>query len=290
MWIEERTKRSPLYTGPLYAGALAAALLAVGVHAAAGKHDQDPKGHDITPTGLTPQYPAGFNCSPLTSLYASWIDIDGSRRREAHAGVDGGRLGDGIVAPGPGTVVAAWHANWGWGREGALLISHTRAELNLTDGPELYFSEFDHLNYRDIARFDRGQKIARGERLARVFRPGGREVYLPEVHWEVWEVADDDLTWRENKFGGQYWVNQSARLIDPLSMLARDTPPSEDGSVALVPFVEGRDYGEFRGFTYILPCRVTMNKPSAIPADQQRLHLATANFATGCNSCKERIP
>ena len=57
------------------------------------------KGYDITKTGLTPRYPSGMSCSPLTSFYASWDDVDGTRRDEAHSGVDGGRLGDAIIAP-----------------------------------------------------------------------------------------------------------------------------------------------------------------------------------------------
>ena len=88
---------------------------------AKSRGDIDLKGYDIKPTGLRPQYPAGF-CSPLTSLYASWIDVDGTRRTEAHSGVDGGRLDDPILAPGPGTIRAVWQADWGWGNEGALLI------------------------------------------------------------------------------------------------------------------------------------------------------------------------
>jgi len=214
------------------------------------------KGYDITPTGLTPIYPPGFKCSQLTSLYASWIDVDGTRRKEIHSGVDGGRLGDWILAPGPGTVRAMWQANWGWGPEGALVISHMRHDLNLGDGPEHYFSEFDHLEYEEIKHFHPGQKIARGQELARVFRPGGKEEYLPEVHWEVWEIGpNDNLSWSTNKFGGRYWTNESARLIDPLYMLSRERPPESDGGVVLTPFLKERRYDEFRGFTYILPCR-----------------------------------
>jgi hypothetical protein len=241
-------------------GALAIVLLAaVGTNAMTGQNEL--KGYDIRPTGLTPIYPPGFNCSPLTSLYASWIDVDGTQRKEAHSGVDGGRLGDWILAPGPGTIRAIWEANWGWGPEGALMISHTRQDLNLSDEPGLYFSEFDHLRYEEIRHFHAGQKIARGQKLARVFRPGGKEEYLPEVHWEVWEIGShDDLTWSTNASGGKYWINESARLIDPLYMLSRDRPPQPDGGVVLTPFLEGRDYTEFRGFTYILPCRPIIRK------------------------------
>jgi hypothetical protein len=240
-----------------WVGLRAFAILLLGVVGtnAMNWQSQELKGYDITPTGLTPIYPPGFICSQLTSLYASWIDVDGTRRNEIHSGVDGGRLGDWILAPGPGAVRAMWQADWGWGPEGALVISHTRHDLNLSDGPELYFSEFDHLSHEEIKHFYPGQKIARGQELARVSRPGGKEEYLPEVHWEVWEIGpNDNLTWSTNKFGGQYWINESARLIDPLYMLSRERPPERDGGVVLTPFLKGRRYTDFRGFTYILPC------------------------------------
>lgn len=220
------------------------------------KSDLDLKGYGITTTGLKPDYPAGFACSRLTSLYASWIDVDGSRRDEPHSGVDGGRLGDPILAPGDGTVHAVWHADWGWGPEGALLIVHDRAQLNLTDGPEFYFSEFDHLKYADINHLKVGDKVTRGEQLANVFLPGGHKEYLPEVHWEVWELENNTaLSWRKNKVGGAFWTNDTARLIDPLYMLSRNSPPHDAGGVALTPFFAGQDYSTFRGFTYILPCQ-----------------------------------
>lgn len=221
---------------------------------AKSKGDVGSKGYDITPTGLKPQYPEGYECSPLTSLYASWIDVDGSLRDEPHSGVDGGRLGDSILAPGPGVVRAMWHADWGWGAEGALLIKHTGFDLNLGKERPFYYSEFDHLRFDEISHFKPGEPIARGQVLAHVFRPGGNDEYLPEVHWEVWEIDEDELSWKINKSGGPYWINESARLIDPLYLLSRNSPPDAAGGVLLTPFVAGRDYRDFRGFTYILPC------------------------------------
>jgi murein DD-endopeptidase MepM/ murein hydrolase activator NlpD len=175
-------------------------------------------------------------------------------------------LGEAILAPAPGIVVAAWKANWGWGNEGALLIRHTRDDLQLAGGPEYYYSEFDHLKYDDIRSIAEGQHVRRGEKLATVSTPGGNSRYLPEVHWEVWEIDDDSATtWRTNRFKGRYWTNSTGRLIDPLYMMARDTPPDEDGSVEIPVYEAGRDYREFRGFTYILPCTKT---PSREPAQQ----------------------
>ncbi len=212
------------------------------------------KGYGVTSTGLKPVYPADFRCSPIISPYASWIDVDGTRRDEIHSGVDVGRLGEWIISPAGGTVRAVWKADWQWGSEGALLIMHDRRDVGLKSGPKYYFSEFDHLDYEAIRHFKVGQRIERGEKLARVTRPGGNESYLPEVHWEVWEVDNDNLTWRTNKYGAADWWNESAALIDPLYMLGLDEPPEDGTSVKITPFVEGEDYSEFRGFTYILPC------------------------------------
>jgi murein DD-endopeptidase MepM/ murein hydrolase activator NlpD len=213
------------------------------------------EGYDLHKTGLIPRYPDGHNCSPLTSLYASWDDVDGTKRNEPHSGVDGGRLGDPILAPAPGSIRAAWKANWGWGEEGALLLRHTREELGLKDGPEFFYSEFDHLRLRDAQSFTAGDRIVRGQQLATVYRPGGNPKYLPEVHWEVWELSDDvATTWHLNKYRGRYWLNPTAHLVDPLYMLSRNLPPRADGSVLIQPFSNSTDYATFKGFTYILPC------------------------------------
>lgn len=208
----------------------------------------------VTPSGLKAIYPAGFDCTRIASSYASWIDVDGTRRDEIHTGVDVGRLGEWVLAPASGTVRAVWKANWKWGSEGALLIRHDRSDLNLTGGPEFYYSEFDHLDFDEIKHFSAGQKVERGQRLARVMHPGENETYLPEVHWEVWKADHDNLTWRTNRYGAPDWWNDSAELVDPLSMLALNRPPADGKSVEIFPFVKSKDYDGFRGFTYIMPC------------------------------------
>lgn len=204
---------------------------------------------------LTPDYPLDRDCSPLTSLFSSWDDIDGSKRDEPHTGVDGGRLGDPILAPAPGEVMAVWHANWGWGLEGALMLRHSKEDLGLTEGPDFYYSEFDHLRYDEIRHIREGKKVRRGEVLAHVFRPGGDPKYLPEVHWEVWSIDDDDATdWDENDDGTLYWTNATGHLLDPLHMVSLNAASRHDHSVLITPFDARRDYRGFRGFTYILPC------------------------------------
>lgn len=212
---------------------------------------------------LRPNYPAGKTCSPITSLFSSWNDVDGTKRDEPHSGIDAGRLGDPILAPAPGTVIAVWRADWGWGDEGALMIRHDRAELGLESGLDFYYSEFDHLRYGDLRSLKVGQRVNRGKRLAKVFRPGGDDSYLPEVHWEVWSIADDSAThWETNEYGRRYWRNPTGHLVDPVFMMSLNAPPKGDNSVDIVPFEKGKDYRGFRGFTYILPC-IDKKKPRA---------------------------
>lgn len=204
---------------------------------------------------VSPQYPKNAWCSPLTSLYGSWTDLDGSRRKMAHTGVDGGRLGEWITAPANGRVKAVWRANWGVGREGALLIVHTREDLNLTGGAPYYYSEFDHLNYEEIKAFKVGQKIKRGQRLARVWRPGGKSRYLPEVHWEVWEVWRDRLVWKKNRYKAPVWQNKRARLVDPVSMLHLNVRTDTNSTAGITPPYQCGNRRACRGFSYILPCK-----------------------------------
>jgi murein DD-endopeptidase MepM/ murein hydrolase activator NlpD len=239
----------------------AAALLFLAASGFAAAHFLDDgadgvkKGYDIRKSNLVPVYPKGYECSPLTSLYASWKDIDGGDRDEAHSGVDGGRLGEQILAPAPGTVRAVWEADWRWGKEGALLISHTAADLNLHGASPIYYTAYDHLKYDEVKHLKVGQKVLRGQPLAHVYRPGGHKKFLPEVHWEVWEVEADELNWKTNKYGGREWRNEQARLIDPLFMLGIHDPPQDGRSVRIVPFEPDANYSKFRGFTYIFNCR-----------------------------------
>ncbi len=214
------------------------------------------KQHDevITPTGLVPAYPPNKFCSGIKSLYASMVDIDGLPREEKHSGIDAGRLGEPILAPASGVVLSAWVADWGWGEEGALLIRHTRQDLNREDGASFYYSAFYHLKTQMVENYKPGQTVTRGEELATVFRPGGKKQYLPEVHWETWAVSNDtSIEWKENELGYSYWVNKKAELVDPLQLLGLHT---ENGTneVMVTPYEAGNNYSKFKGFTYIFSC------------------------------------
>jgi len=213
------------------------------------------KGYDIQETRLTPKYPSGYDCSPLTSLYGSWIDVDGTRRETQHSGVDGGHLNDAILAPAPGVVRRVWVADWGQGHEGALLILHTRKDLNLDSEAKFYYSAFYHLKYDDIKDLKEGQRITRGQQIARVSRPGGQAIYLPEVHLEVYEVGDDEaLTWAVSDRGTEYFENTTYRLLDPLYLLSLEARPSKHLRVPIQAFDPEHNYSTFKGFTYFLPC------------------------------------
>jgi len=234
-------------------------LLALGITSDGARADADSShsetGIEVEPTGLVPVYPDDYACSPLTSLYASWIDVDGSRRDEQHTGVDGGRIGEWVVAPAPGTIRAVWQSNWGWGWEGSLIIKHTREEAGADEDAALYYSVFDHLDYNEIKHFEVGQHISRGQRLGRVHTPGGVPDYLPEVHWEVWETKRDEIQWLTNEHGGLTWYNPTAQLIDPLAMLQIADSSPDSNEVKIVPHAACLSQGDCQGFTYILPCK-----------------------------------
>jgi hypothetical protein len=211
------------------------------------------KGYDRAPTGLIPVYPSAKPVPRLTSLYGSWTDVDGSRRDEAHSGVDGGDLGDIVLVPGRGTVVASWQADWGWGAEGALLLLHSRNDLGLKDGAPFYYSAFYHLRFEDISHLEEGQILERGETVAQVWRPGGKERYLPEVHWEVYEVDEpDDIYWLTNDRGYPAWDNDTSRLIDPLYLMRPEGARKDDLHVPIPVFDRQAGNATYRGFTYIL--------------------------------------
>lgn len=211
------------------------------------------KGYGRKPTGLVPVYPDGVSIPRLTSLYGSWTDVDGSMRDEAHSGVDGGELGDMIMSPARATVVSSWIADWGWGEEGALLLLHARSDLNLSRGVPFYYSAFYHLKADDVSGLREGDILERGQVFARVWRPGGDRRYLPEVHWEVYEVGDPDgIYWVTNDQGYPAWDNDTSELIDPLFLMRPARSTGNQMEVPLFPFETGRKEESYRGFSYIL--------------------------------------
>ena len=211
------------------------------------------KGYDRTPTGLVPVYPDEPSVPVLTSLYGSWEDVDGSTREEPHSGVDGGAVGDLVIAPARGRVVAVWEADWGWGAEGALLIVHAPGDLGLGSGSPFHYSAFYHLRLADLSTLQEGDTIERGQVFARVWYPGGDSRYLPEVHWEVYEVDDpEQIYWVSNDRGYPAWDNETSRLIDPLFLMRPAGARHNDLKVPIPVFDRQARGKSYRGFTYIL--------------------------------------
>jgi hypothetical protein len=84
----------------------------------------------------------------------------------------------------------------------------------------------------------------------------------------VWEAdAAAHLMWRTNKFGGRYWLIQSARLVDPLYMLSLNGVVHDDLNVDITPYQPNVDYSNFIGFTYILPCHPAPLSQAASPKE-----------------------
>jgi hypothetical protein len=57
------------------------------------------------------------------------------------------------------------------------------------------------------------------------------------------------------EYGTQVWTHEKSKIIDPLYRLSANGRPGFRDGVKIPPFDESLDYSQFRGFTYILPCR-----------------------------------
>jgi hypothetical protein len=62
------------------------------------------------------------------------------------------------------------------------------------------------------------------------------------------QPSTDSITKRPN------WSNRTAKLVDPLYMLSRQPGTLDGHMVEIAPFRKGKDYADYSGFTYILPC------------------------------------
>jgi len=121
-----------------------------------------------------------------------------------------------------------------------------------------YYSEFDHLQFGDIAHLLVGNTVMRGEEIGVVQHPGGNQHFRPEVHWEVYEVAParrHDLVWKVDGNGREFWWNGSADLIDPLFLVSRGQTEPVDGKVDMVPFGSDVEPSRYPGFTYPIFCK-----------------------------------
>jgi hypothetical protein len=86
--------------------------------------------------------------------------------------------------------------------------------------------------------FQKGSAISKGisgsngdRKSGRSTARGGKPEYLPEVHWEVYEVIDDSaIEWKVGEYGTQVWTNEKSEIIDPRYLLsANGRPGFRDG-------------------------------------------------------------
>lgn len=218
----------------------------------------DIKGYGADPTGLLPRYPRDSVCPALRSLHGSGVGAMGSGQHERQSGVVGGRFGDAVIAPAGGKITALWETDTGWGKEWAVLISHTARDLNASEAGVSYLSEFSHFELWDVQDHRIGSRIRRGQKIGIVRHPGGNKDHPAGVRWQVYEApvgAARQLRWVGNRYGGEDWVHDAARPIDPLFMLSRNQRKNTAGPVDLVPYTKGNDYSDYIGFTYIFECK-----------------------------------
>lgn len=203
-----------------------------------------------------PVYPRNMHCGKISSLFGSMLDLDGSRRDAAHTGIDFGEFGDVVIAPADGVIGKIWPVNHGWGHDWNLLIFHTASDLNLPKGSTLYYTEFDHLQRKDMPNLKAGDRIAQGDPIGVVRHPGNNRRFHAEVHMEIYELplaAHSDTEWHDDD-GIRYWWNASADLIDPLDMLSKHMQHLADGRVKIRLYEPGLMSAKFRGFVYPLRC------------------------------------
>ena len=199
---------------------------------------------------LRPLYPEGMSCGLITSFFGDLRDLDGSRRDVAHEGIDLGRIGDRIISPADGKVTAIWPVDHGWGRDWNLLMTHSADDLNFSDANLACYTEFDHLQERDLRHLRIGQRVRRGDPIGIVRHPGDAKIFRAEVHMETYFVprsALQNLVWRTEN-GWRYWWNGAATLVNPLELFH---PAGQKGKV-LIPLYEGG--ADFVGMMYPLDC------------------------------------
>jgi murein DD-endopeptidase MepM/ murein hydrolase activator NlpD len=197
-------------------------------------------------------YPDGMACGRITSFFGSMIDLDGTRRKMAHTGIDLGNLGDGLIAPADGRVEAIWAVSHDYGTDWNLLLAHTPKQLNLPTRPVVYYVEFDHLQLRDMLHLKVGDRLKRGDPIGVVHSPGDNDRFRAEVHMEIFEIPEAKLSgtkWH-NESDFKYWYNEAAQLVDPLNMLTLQ--PRSEPNIEL--FSPKADFGTFAGFVYLIRC------------------------------------
>lgn len=201
-------------------------------------------------------YPEGMKCGEISSGFGDVFDLDGARRDVRHEGIDLGNLGDPVIAPGDGTVLAIWAVHHKWGTDWNLLIRHSPEDLNLIEPGSIYVSELDHLQSRDMPMLKPGDRLSAGQIIGRVRHPGDNQRFAPEVHLELYRLPDSawGMTEWDETDGRRFWWNEAAELIDPLWMLTRQNSAEEGVPGRIHTYSSDPDTARIAGFVYPLLC------------------------------------
>lgn len=177
----------------------------------------------ITPTGLIPAFPAGFDCAPIASPFASPARFDGSMRRgDRYGGLHGGidlslQAGAPLLAVASGEVIARGE---GGQLEGIFLwLRHAPADTGLAFW---VFTKYQHLStlpdLREGDRVQAGQVVALSGNTGTVGGHYGAAGY-PHLHLSTFYGPSAEFT-RKGIYGSMV-QGQGAVLDDPLILYLR---------------------------------------------------------------------
>ncbi len=177
----------------------------------------------ITPTGLTPAFPAEFDCAPIASPFASPTRFDGSMRRgDRHGGLHGGidlslREGAALLAVASGEVIARGE---GGQLEGIFLwLRHAPADTGLAFWA---FTKYQHLSTLPDLR--EGDRVQAGQVVAFSGSTGTAGGYFgaagyPHLHLSTFYGPSAEFT-RKGIYGSMV-QGEEAVLDDPLILYLR---------------------------------------------------------------------
>ena len=207
----------PRRYAPLHAGALLGTLMIAGCSglwpAPYGDvaADADPVRADGGPNVIPPNAPSTLN--------GHWADYDG------HQGIDIlGPVGMPVLAPAPG-VVQASHFEPMYGHR--IVIDH-----GIDANGHAVHSMLVHLDARLV---EPGERIRRGQQIARLGRTGMLSGAIPHLHFEIRTRAPQEHRIFESRNPNLYWVDGPGRI----------TCYSSQREFAATPF----------RITYPVPCR-----------------------------------
>ncbi|NKB57404.1 MAG: peptidoglycan DD-metalloendopeptidase family protein [Alphaproteobacteria bacterium] len=177
-------------------------------------------------TGLTPRFPAGFDCRDIDEAWA--ISYTHKRDREAyHGGIDmPAPFGTPIVAVASGRVVAKSMGERGH-RGIEIILRHSPEDTGLPVWVYTQYAHFDEMPKQQV-----GQRVQRGEVLGPTGNSGktglsGKE-RRPAIHFAAWFSPSPKFFAGRRKV-----VPVDGKWLDPLA-LYRKKPPFDSYSLRVL--------------------------------------------------------